>query len=96
MPRITPFTFEDNPLSSGQYVQVTCLVPEGDLPLKIKWNLNGESLKFFPEVQVARMGKRSSILTIETVGYTNAGNYSCDAENAAGKTNYVAQLQVNG
>lgn len=72
------------------------MVSEGDLPLNIKWKLNEQSLEIFPEITVAKIGKRSSILTIESVLYTNAGNYTCAATNKAGQSIHIAQLQVNG
>lgn len=42
------------------------------------------------------MGKRSSILVIESVTHSHAGNYTCNANNSAGDASYVAELQVNG
>lgn len=95
-PRITPFSFENNPLQAGQYVQVTCLVSEGDLPLHINWKFNNESLENYPEVSESKTGKRSSILSIESVTYTNVGFYTCEATNKAGQVAHIAQLQVNG
>lgn len=95
-PRITPFVFEDNPLHEGQYVQVICIAPEGDLPIQIEWTLNGKQLSEFSEVQAASMGRRSSLLTIEAVSYTHVGNYSCRASNKAGDMTYSSQLLVNG
>lgn len=96
MPRITPFYFEDNPVHSGQYVQVGCLASEGDLPITIDWMLNGKKLGHFPEISTSKMGKRSSILAIESVSYVHAGNYTCIAKNRAGSTKFVTELQVNG
>lgn len=95
-PKITAFYFEGNPLHSGQYVQVNCLVSEGDLPIDIKWRLNEQDLDNYPEVSITKVGKRSSLLTIEAVSYATAGNYSCSAKNKAGNAEYVTQLQVNG
>lgn len=95
-PKITAFYFEGNPLHSGQYAQVNCLVHEGDLPINIEWILNEQDLDNYPEVSITKVGKRSSILTIEAVSYATAGNYTCRAKNKAGSTEYVTQLQVNG
>lgn len=83
-------------MHSGQYVQVTCLITEGDLPLKIEWELNGKPIFDYHEISTSKMGKRSSILAIESVSHLNAGNYSCKAKNKAGESVYVTQLQVNG
>lgn len=41
-------------------------------------------------------GSRSSILTIESVQYEHAGNFTCKAHNKAGKAEYIVGLQVNG
>lgn len=96
LPRITAFYFEDNPVHSGQFVQVTCAVSEGDLPLTLAWQLNGKDLQDYPEITTSPVGKRSSILEIESVSYTHAGNYTCRATNKAGTTGYTTVLQVNG
>ena len=95
-PRITPFVFEDNPVSAGKPVQATCFVPEGDLPLDITWTLNGAKSDDYVEMSVGRIGRRNSILTIESVSYANAGNYTCRAANLAGEAAHNAQLLVNG
>nr|XP_015838883.1 PREDICTED: Down syndrome cell adhesion molecule isoform X11 [Tribolium castaneum] len=95
LPRITPFYFEDNPVHSGQYVQVNCLVSDGDLPIEIEWMLNGKNIEDFLEISASKIGKRSSILTIEAVSYIHAGNFTCLAKNRAGSAKFVTQLQVN-
>lgn len=95
-PRITPFSFEDNPLHEGQYTQLNCLVAEGDLPIEINWQLNGKNLEDEPSVSITKAGKRSSLLTIEAVSYMSIGNYTCRAKNRAGEFEHVTQLQVNG
>ncbi|KAJ8967482.1 hypothetical protein NQ314_002796 [Rhamnusium bicolor] len=95
LPRITPFYFEDNPVQSGQFVEVSCTVSEGDLPIKFQWELNGKELEDFPEMSVSSVGKRTSFLSIETVSYTHAGNYTCKAKNMAGQTMFSSELQVN-
>lgn len=45
---------------------------------------------------ISKMGSRSSVLTIESVQGSHAGNYTCYGKNAAGISNYFAQLVVNG
>lgn len=83
-------------MSSGQSVQITCYVSEGDLPLRIVWQLNGKRIEDFSEISSGVMGKRGSFLTIDSVSYNVAGNYSCAASNAAGEDVHTAQLLVNG
>lgn len=83
-------------MHEGQYAQITCSVSEGDLPLTISWTLNDQPIQQFAEIGVSSIGKRTSILVIESVTYTHAGNYTCKATNKAGESAYTAQLQVNG
>lgn len=56
-PRVTPFDFEDNPLHSGDYAQLNCLVAVGDLPLNIDWKLNGQSVDNYAEITISKVGK---------------------------------------
>ncbi|XP_066145696.1 cell adhesion molecule Dscam1 isoform X41 [Euwallacea fornicatus] len=95
LPRITPFYFEDNPVHSGQSVQVSCFASEGDLPLRFTWKFNGGALEDFPEVSSTVLGKRMSSLLIESVSYEHAGNYTCAVANEAGESTFNAELQVN-
>lgn len=83
-------------MHSGHIIQVTCFVSEGDLPLTIEWLFNAESVDKHSDIAVVKVGKRSSILSIESVTYEHAANYTCLARNAAGASSFTAQLQVNG
>lgn len=96
IPRIAPFTFEGSPLEEGQYTQVNCLAAAGDLPISFSWLLNDRNLDFDAEISISKAGKRSSMLTIESVSYRTSGNYSCIARNGAGETTYTTELMVNG
>jgi len=42
------------------------------------------------------MGDRASSLSIASTGLSNAGNYTCVAQNAVGMDYYSAYLEVNG
>jgi hypothetical protein len=42
------------------------------------------------------MGDRASSLSIASTGLSNAGNYTCVAQNAAGMDYHSAYLEVNG
>lgn len=96
IPRIVPFAFEDGPLQTGQYASITCLVPEGDLPLKIRWIFNGKLVENDDDINIGNMGKRSSALAIEPVAARHAGNYTCFAQNSAGSAEYTTELKVIG
>lgn len=95
-PQITIFNFGDFPVHSGQVIQVTCLVSEGDLPLTIEWFKNDERIEQYTDISVVRIGRRSSILSIDSVIHAHAGNYTCKTKNDAGESSYTSQLQVNG
>lgn len=43
-----------------------------------------------------KAGRRSSILTIESVQEYNAGKYICKGENSAGMAAYATELIVKG
>lgn len=93
---MAPFAFEEGPINAGDYASIQCTVPNGDLPLRIEWSFNGENVKRFSEITVAKSGRRGSTLTIDPVSYTLAGNYTCLASNSAGFYQHTAQLLVNG
>lgn len=93
---IAPFDFGSGPVHSGQFVQITCTAYEGDLPLKIDWLLNGNALEDYPEITVSLVGKRSSFLSIDSVTYVHAGNYTCRVANKAAEAKFTSELLVNG
>lgn len=95
-PKITPFTFGDGPAQTGQAVNIQCFVSDGDLPIRIKWMLNGNDLESDDDVSIISTGKRSSALTIEPVGANHAGNYSCYAQNFVGSAEFSSDLKVIG
>ncbi|KAL7736494.1 hypothetical protein ACLKA6_019693 [Drosophila palustris] len=96
LPQITPFATSDQPTHLGQYITYQCTLTEGDLPLNIRWTFNKQPLfnDDDQDILIAKMGRRSSVLTIESVAARHAGNYSCHGENAAGKASYSTQLKV--
>lgn len=75
---------------------VQCLVPSGDLPIEFKWLFNGKPLISYDSVSTTKMGKRRSVLTIESVNGNHAGNYTCQVSNIAEIVNFTANLIVNG
>lgn len=87
-----PFYFSSSPIYSGQSVQATCLVSEGDLPLEIFWEHGGT----LTGVTTHKLGRQGSSLLIDDVGFEHRGNYTCFAKNAAGIVSYSAILNVHG
>lgn len=95
-PKMTPFSFGDEPLQEGESAGVTCIVSAGDQPLELSWWLNQEKLDPNRSDVSIISGKRSTTLTIDSVTGNLAGNYTCMAKNAAGRAEVTAQLVVNG
>lgn len=95
-PRIVPFAFEEGPAKTGQAVNLQCFVPEGDLPLLIEWTMNFKNILENQNVNIANIGRRSSVLTIDPIEAKHAGNYTCSAINHAGSVNFTTELFVNG
>ncbi|XP_071538790.1 cell adhesion molecule Dscam2-like isoform X2 [Panulirus ornatus] len=105
-PRIGPFTFRKN-AAAGIRVQVSCSLEQGDLPVTIRWLKDGEALS--PDHQGAmdprllgRLGvdvrfldAYSSLLVIPHLTAAHAGNYTCQATNAARSVTYTAPLTVS-
>lgn len=79
-----------------QYVTLSCTISDGDLPLNMFWTINRHPVTAESNVLVSKLGKRSSVLTIESVQAHHAGNYTCHAENLAGSTSYSTELKVIG
>lgn len=96
LPQIVPFSFGDIPVYSGRSTHVTCFISEGDLPLYVNWNFRGRSLYSQEGVTVTKIGKKASLLLIESVTENHSGNYTCTAKNKAGFVHYTATLYVYG
>lgn len=83
-------------MSFGEFVNIQCTIAGGDLPVRITWTLNGKPFEDYLEIITTKRGKRISELTIESLSAKHTGNYSCIAENRAGRVNHTAELRVNG
>lgn len=96
-PQVLPFSFGEDTADVGDIASANCVVPKGDLPLEIRWSLNsapvvnGEN-----DFSLVRLNKRTSLLNIDSLNSFHRGVYKCIASNAAGTSEYIAELQVNG
>lgn len=91
-----PFSFEEGPAQTGQAMTLMCSIPDGDLPLKIQWFLDMEPISEITGISASKIGKRTSVLNIESVQARHAGNYTCMAENNAGQVMFSTELKVYG
>ncbi len=91
-----PLTFGKDTLDEGEFAQLVCIVSKGDEPLTITWALKGDDVSSEPGLSTTTLGTRTSMLTIQSVGYRHSGTYTCTAKNRAGTASQTAELKVNG
>ncbi|KAK6619885.1 hypothetical protein RUM44_006285 [Polyplax serrata] len=91
-PRIAPFYFEDS-ITAGMRTQVMCSVSQGDRPFTINWTKDDRSIDA-SGISISDFPPFSSILSIDNVTSGHTGNYTCQARNKAGQTQYTANLSV--
>lgn len=97
-PQIAPFSIGDEPANWGEQVSAICSIVKGDSPIDIQWSLNGEPItaRTHPDITIQKTGKKTSLLTIDSVTAHHAGEYSCVASNLVGSVTRSAVLSVNG
>lgn len=95
-PKIVPFSFGDEPFTSGDSAHTVCAAAEGDLPMDINWVFHGQKYSSMMGITTTKVGARSNMLQIESVAAAHSGNYTCTARNNAGTRNYTAVLVVFG
>lgn len=95
-PEISQLSFNAEEFLEGDFAQSNCVLRKGDKPIVISWLFNGLPLTNSEDVEIVKMGSRSSILTIEPVTGQNQGNYTCVASNPAGSMAVHTVLKVNG
>lgn len=92
-----PFMFGEDSFNTGDSTGVSCMIVKGDLPISIKWTLNGQPLTNGENgVTIAKLTAKSSILSINSVDKEHKGVFRCHAENMAGTDDYSSVLHVNG
>lgn len=95
-PVIVPFPLSEKPAHMDQFLSMTCAVSDGDLPLNIFWTFNNQPVTPEMDVSISKLGKRTSVLTIDSVNGHHAGEYECHGNNVAGSTSYSTELKVIG
>ena len=95
-PAVMPLTFGRDTLDEGDFAQVICIISKGDEPLTISWSLQGAVVSAEAGITTNQLGPRTSMLTIQSVGYRHNGFYTCTAKNRAGSSSVVTELKVNG
>ena len=95
-PVLAPLTFTSG-TRAGMRAQANCLIQEGDHPLKMSWQKDGEPLETEKgDVWISQFDTFSSILVIEKAAARHSGNYTCLATNPAKTTATTTQLIVRG
>lgn len=92
-----PFNFAEDATDIGEVASIMCIVPKGDLPIRIQWFLNSQPIvNGEHDFSVVHLNRRTSSLNIESLGDIHRGSYKCLATNKAGSSEYTAELEVNG
>ncbi|XP_076173885.1 Down syndrome cell adhesion molecule 1 isoform X24 [Ptiloglossa arizonensis] len=94
-PTIQQFSFTKLPMNAGEFANLQCIVPTGDLPLNIRWSYPGEEMGGSSGVLAKKVADRVSMLMISVITARHAGEYVCTAENAAGTASHSTTLTVN-
>lgn len=95
-PKITPFSFGDEPMNQDEPISISCTISGGDLPINVRWTLNSEPIEPWHEILTEKRGKRIHVLMVESLKAKHAGKYTCLAENAAGIVEHSSELIFNG
>lgn len=95
-PKIAPFDFGEAPSNVAESASVACLIITGDLPITFKWFFNDRPVNEYAGITTVKLGKRNSVLNIDSVTARHAGHFTCEASNQAASFNYTSHLIVNG
>jgi hypothetical protein len=71
-------------------------VSQGDLPLRLTWLKDGDSLLPSLAINISNLDQYTSILSITSLSKIHSGNYTCVASNQADEVKFTAMLQVKG
>lgn len=92
-----PFTLGEEAFNTGDTTGISCTVMKGDLPVHIKWTLNGSPVVSGENgITVLKLSAKQSVLNIASIEKEHRGTLRCIAENMAGLVEYISELRVNG
>ncbi|XP_075553714.1 myotilin-like [Dermacentor variabilis] len=92
VPKLQPFTFSGS-VKPGSRISAVCMTTSGNHQVTISWLKDGKDVSVAKNIFVETKRGLSMIL-IEPVEVSNAGNYTCIAKNRAGFDSYTAVLDV--
>lgn len=94
-PVIAPFLVTPN-LQEGMRSLISCLVIEGDPPIRIEFYKDGQLLVSDDNIKIDKSNDFSSTLLIANLTHNHSGNYTCKASNQAATASYSINMIVNG
>jgi len=93
-PRLVKFEFSSD-VMVGMKVRAMCAVSEGDPPFQFGWRKDGLPIDTIQGINV-EASTDYTILSIDSVELSHAGNYSCLVANEGARVGYSSTLRVNG
>ena len=95
-PVLAPLAFTHG-TRAGMRAQASCVIQEGDPPLKMRWEKDGKSLESQKNgIWISQLDPSSSILVIKKASARHSGNYTCSVTNPAKTTSTTTELIVRG
>ncbi|KAL3180817.1 hypothetical protein MRX96_037234 [Rhipicephalus microplus] len=93
-PRILPFAFPRT-LTVGETTSVTCTTAAGDKTFKYIWLKDGSAVHPGENVKIVT-SPDISVLKIDKLTLSDAGNYTCVVSNGGGTVSHASTLEIKG
>lgn len=100
-PHVAPFEFPAD-LQVGMKARAMCSVMKGDQPFRFLWSQDGHRIESdLPTEDTGAIYRTQhfrdySMLTVDSLTLSHAGNITCVVSNDAAKTSQSSLLKVNG